>query len=406
MKTFSSKYLLVVWLLSFLVVFAEDWPHWRGPDRNGISKEKGWSESWPEAGPPIAWKGQVGTGYSSFAVAGGRVYTIGHADGKDTIFCFDAAKGVRLWAHSYPSDLGDKYFEGGPTSTPAVDGNRLYVLSRWGDVFCLNAESGKVLWHRNIQKETNARIPTWGFAGSPVIYKKLVLLNVGEGGTGLDKTTGETVWTSGTKDAGYTTPVLAEHAGKKSLLLGNSTSYLAVDPENGKEIWRFKWLTQYGVNAADPVIAGDKVFISSGYEKGGALLKPGSGSEPQVLWKNNVLRTQMNPAVLVGEHLYGVDGDTSDKAVLKCVELSTGKEIWMHPGTGSGGLIVVDGKILILTERGKLMLAPASPTGFAPIAQAQVLGGKSWTAPVLANGMVYCRNSRGDVVCVDLRKKS
>jgi len=192
--------------------------------------------------------------------------------------------------------------------------------------------------------------------------------------------------------------------GEWEVLIANTENYLAVDPATGKERWRMRWLTQYGVNAADPVPVGDSIFISSGYGKGAALFKP--AGEPQVIWKSKVLRTQLNPAVLVGKYLYGVDGDTVEKASLKCVEADTGTEKWKVPTFGSGAVSVADGKLIALSGTGELIVAPASPEGFKPIARAQVLGGKCWTVPVLANGLVYCRNSRGDIVAVDLRKKS
>jgi outer membrane protein assembly factor BamB len=187
-------------------------------------------------------------------------------------------------------------------------------------------------------------------------------------------------------------------------LLGNGTAYLAVDARTGREAWRFRWLTEYGVNAADPVVDGDHVFISSGYNKGAALLQLTDG-EPEQLWRSKALRTQMNAAVLHAGHLYGVDGDTTARAALKCLEFATGKERWAQPNFGSGGLIVADGKLVALSGAGELMVAPATPAGFTPGSRAQVLGGRCWTAPVLANGLVYCRNSRGDVVAVDLRKR-
>ncbi len=184
-----------------------DWPHWRGPHRNGISDEKGWTTNWGAAGPKVLWKARIGLGFSSFAVADGRVYTTGHADSTDTVFCFDAATGKALWKHSYPADLGDKYYEGGTSATPTANGGRLYQLSRWGDVFCYEASSGKVVWKKNVQTETGANIPDWGYAGSPLVLDGLVILNVGSAGTALDKVTGNILWKSGEDNAGYSTPL-------------------------------------------------------------------------------------------------------------------------------------------------------------------------------------------------------
>jgi outer membrane protein assembly factor BamB len=391
-------------LATTVVTHATDWPQWRGPQRNGISAETGWGDTWPGDGPPVAWKAKVGLGYSAFVVAQGRAYTLGHADGADTVFCFDADSGKLLWKHSYPAELGDKYFDGGTTGTPTVDGDRVYSLSRWGDLFCLEAATGKVVWSKNVQQETGARVPEWGFGGAPLVSGKLLILNVGEAGLAVDKATGTIAWKSAPKVAGYSTPLPVTHNGEELVLLASGQAYVALQPASGKEAWRTKWVTQYDVNATDPVVDGERMFLSTGYGKGGAVFKWAAGA-PEQLTKVKALRTQMNTAVLVGGHLYGVDGDTSEKATLKCVEFATGAEKWVQPGFGSGALIAADGKLIALSGTGELMIAPASAAGLVPTTRAQVLGGKCWTAPVLANGRLLCRNSKGEVVCLDLRKK-
>ena len=385
-------------------LFAVDWPHWRGPDRNGTSQETGWRARWPGE-PAIAWRANVGLGFSSMVISQGRACTVGHADGRDTIFCFDAASGKERWKQSYPAELGDKYYEGGTTGTPTFDNDRVYWLSRWGDLFCLAAADGKILWSKNVATETGTKIPSWGFTGAPLVHENLLVLNVGEAGMGVDKSSGKILWRSANQDAGYSTPLPVKRGAQSLALLGSEKNYLAVEIASGKEVWRHRWLTQYGVNAADPVVEDQRVFISSGYGKGAALLEIGDGG-PREIWKSKVLRTQLNPAVLVDGHLYGVDGDTTQNASLKCVEFATGTEKWAHPGFGSGGVIVANGQLIALSAAGELLVAPASPTGFQPTARAQVLGPKCWTAPVLANGIIYCRNSRGDIAAVDVRETS
>lgn len=377
--------------------FADDWPQFRGPNRNGISNEKGWKSEW-DGEAPIAWKAEVGLGYSSIVVAQGRMATVGHADGKDTVFCFDATTGKELWKHTYPAELGDKYYEGGTTGTPTFDGDKLYWLSKWGDLFCFEAASGKIVWEKNIGKETGALTHTWGFTGAPLVHGDLLILNVGDAGAAVEKATGKLVWKSAAKDAGYSTPYpLGE-----LVVLANPENYLAVNAKTGAEAWRFRHLTQYGVNAADPIVSGDLVFISSGYGKGGAQLKLGSAA-PEQVWKTKKLRTQMNAAVLYEGHLYGVDGDTTTNAALKCLDWKTGDEKWAEPGFGSGGLIIADGKIIAMSGIGELMIAPASPDGFKPTTRMQVFGPKAWTPPVLANAHLYCRNNRGEVVVLKLK---
>ena len=404
--TCNRTWILAILFLPFALgsLPADDWPCFRGPAHNGVSAEKGWRSDWPAEGPPVAWKAEVGLGFSSIVVAKGRAATAGHAAGKDTVFCFDAASGKALWKHSYPAQLGDTFFEGGTTGTPTFDDDRLYWLGRWGDLLCFEAADGKVVWQTNIQKETGAPLPTWGFTGAPLVQGNLLVLNVGEAGAAVEKATGKLVWKSAAKDAGYSTPQPLTRDGQTLAILANTEHYLAVDPKTGKEAWRFRWLTQYGVNAADAVLGGDQLFISSGYGKGGALLQLGAGA-PTQLWKTKVLRTQLNAAVLHEGHLYGADGDTTENAALKCVEFASGKEKWAEPGFGNGGVIVADGKLIALSALGEVIIAPASPDGFKPTTRAQVLAKKCWTAPVLANGFIYCRNSKGQVAVLDVRAK-
>lgn len=390
-------------LISTASGLAEDWPHWRGPDRTGVSRETGWAFQWPDEGPKIAWKSKVGLGYTGFVVAEGRAFTVGHNEGKDTVFCFDEGSGKEVWKHSYNAELGDKYFQGGTTGTPTVDGKRLYWLSRWGDLFCFEAATGKIVWEKNIQKETELRIPEWGFTGAPYVHGGLLVLNIGDAGMGVNKEDGKIVWKSDNKNAGYSTPLPLKLGAEPLVVMGSEKAYVAVNPENGKEAWRVKYLTQYGVNAADPIFSGDKMFISSGYGKGATLFDL-KENPPAEVWKSKSLRTQMNAGVLHEGHVYGVDGDTTEKASLKCVEFATGRERWKELNIGSGGVTLSEGKLIVLSAQGELMIVEASPENFKPIARAQVLGGSSWTAPVLANGRIYCRNSRGDVVCVDVRK--
>jgi outer membrane protein assembly factor BamB len=401
MKQTAAVLIAAMWLPA---AAAKDWPRWRGPQLNGISQEKGWLDQWPKDGPPVVWKTAVGVGFSSVAVAQGRLYTMGHKEGKDTVFCLDAVTGKPVWSHSYDSDLGDLNFEGGPAATPTVHDGAVYTLSHWGDLFCFDAAKGQVRWSRNLAKEDNARAPTWGFSGSPLVHEKLLLLNVGKAGMALQKDTGKLVWSSGDEEAGYSTPIPFQRGKEWFAIVSSGAGFTAVNVATGKELWEYRWLTRYGVNSADPILAGDQVFISSGYNKGCALLKMGDG-EPKEIWRNKNMRNQFNSSVLLDGFLYGIDGDTTTATALRCVDFKTGEVRWSKDGYGSGSVTAADGKLIVLSDEGELLVGPASSKGFTPSARARVLDGKCWTVPVLANGRIYCRNAAGDLVCLDVREK-
>jgi outer membrane protein assembly factor BamB len=395
---------LALLLLFATCAFATDWPQRRGPHLDGISTETGWQTEWSGNGPRQLWTAEIGLGFSSFVVADGRVFTTGHADGQDTVFCFDAATGKEKWKHSYPADLGDKFYEGGTSATPTVDGEHVYHLSRWGDAFCFEAATGKVVWQKNVQKETGANIPDWGFAGSPTVLGKLLLLNVGKAGCALDKETGKLVWKSTEDNAGYSTPFPWKRGDKTLVIIGSGASYVAVDPKTGAAAWEFPWTTRYGVNATEPIVSGDHVFISTGYNKGCVLLKV-DGNTPTVVWQSKDLRCQFSDPVLIGGNVYGIDNDQNTRASLRCLDLMTGAIKWKDESVGFGSLMAAGDTLLVLTSKGELITAKASPEKFNVISRAKVLDGKCWSQPVLANGRIYARNAAGHVICLDVSGK-
>ena len=378
---------------------AADWPNYRGPDHNGISKETGWSAQWPVNGPKVLWKAKVGLGFASFTVAKGRAYTTGNADNTDTIFCFDANTGTEIWKRSYPAPLDPNSYQGGTSATPTVDDDRLYSVSKRGIINCLGAADGKVAWTKNLHEELGVKIPSWGFAGSVLIEGNLAILNFGTAGTALDKRTGKVVWSSGPEEAGYSTPVPFTAGGERAVLFTIKQDVVAVKVKDGKELWRFPWKTQYNINAADPILNGDKVYVSSGYNHGAGVFDV-SAKPPREIWQSKDMRNKIASSVLWKGYIYGMDENQ-----FRCLDFNTGEVKWTDKATGMGALMLADGKLIVLSENGELLVADASPAGFKPISRAQVLGKTCWAAPVLANGKIYCRNGTGDVVCVDVSGK-
>jgi outer membrane protein assembly factor BamB len=401
----SCLYVLILVLGVFAIVCstaqAADWPNYRGPNYNGISSETGWSASWPEGGPKVLWKAAIGTGFASMAVSDGKVYAMGNIDDKDFLYCFDAATGREVWKKSYPCPLYAKMHEGGPCATPTVEGDSVYTLSKDGDAIRFKAATGEVVWHKKLNKELGLKYPRWHFSSSPLVAGDLVIYNAGTYGIALNKADGGTVWQSGKSASGYTTGVPYKIAGQKGVVMAVCKELVGLNPATGKVMWKFPWKTSYDINAADAIIAGDTVFISSGYNKGCALLKI-SGGDVTKIWQNKNMRNQINCSVLWEGHIYGFDGQVDGSGKLTCLDLATGEKKWSQGGMGTGSLMLADGKLIVLGEKGKLVIAEASPAGYKELASAKILTGKCWTTPVLANGRIYARNTAGQLVCVDV----
>jgi outer membrane protein assembly factor BamB len=296
--------------------WAEDWPRWRGPDLNGISKETGWTTQWPVEGPAVLWRAQVGLGYSSVVVSQGRLFTMGNQSDRDTIYCFNAETGKKEWEFSYPCATNPKYYQGGTSSTPTVDGDRVFILSRQGDFFCCKAADGAVLWSRQLTNEFKLQLSDWGFAGSPLVLGDRLILNAGRHGLALNKVDGHLLWKSGPEPSGYATPVPFHAFGRPAVLIFAAKFVAAVELKTGQVAWQFPWETEYDINAADPVIAGDQVFISSGYRKGGALLSVAQG-KPTIVWTSQNMHNQLNASVLIDGHLYGISGQNGHGGELR-----------------------------------------------------------------------------------------
>jgi outer membrane protein assembly factor BamB len=376
-----------------------DWPQWRGPERNGISAESGWDPAALTGGPRILWRTNVGLGYSGVAVKADRLYTMGNVRGRDSVICLDARTGTEIWSHSYPA-RSMQY--PGPRATPTIDGDLVYTLSSDGQLLSLSADRGAVRWRRDIVTDFGAQPPNWGFAGSVVVEGNLLLVNAGPSGLALDKRNGEPAWTSGTGTGGYATPVLYTQNGKRYAAIFGKRAIYGVEAQTGRQAWSYPWVTGNDVNAADPLVFDDRVFISSNYGSGSALLDI-SGRQPKLLWRNASMNSHFSSFVMIDGCIYGNDGFAGRRSgVFRCLDAETGRETWSED-LGFGSLIAADGKLILLTEQGDLHIALATPTGYREIARARsILSSSCWTPPVLCDGRIYLRNHRGELVCLDM----
>lgn len=401
-KLFFSLLACVIGLGCLATAGAADWPNWRGPNHNGISNEKGWSTNWLDSGPKKLWEKTLGPGFASMTIADGRVYAMGNIEDNDILYCLDAATGKEIWKKSYPCPIFSKNHEGGPCATPTVEGDSVYTLSKNGDAIRFKKATGEVVWHKKLNKDLGYKHPTWHFAGSAFIFDNMVILNVGSHGVALNKADGSVIWDNGKGAAGYSTAVPFTIDGKKCIALFTAREMVALVPETGKILWKIPWKTSYDVNAADAVIEGNKIFLSSGYGKGCAVYTFTSSDFTEV-WQNNKMRNHFNSCVLWKGYIYGVDDDAS----ISCLDFKTGEVKWAQKGFGKGSLMLADGKLIILSDKGKLAIAEASPTEYKELTSAQILPQKKcWTVPVLANGRIYARNNPdGQLVCIDVRAK-
>jgi len=380
-----------------------DWPSFRGPTHDGKSAE---AISWPKGGPKPLWTINVGIGHSALSVVGDRAYTMGNSNDTDTVFSIDVSTGKVIWTHSYPCNekVGIKDYDG-PFATPTVANGVVYTLSRKGDVFALNAKDGTVIWARNIVQEDGARPPGYGgFAGSPLVLGDKVILNGSPGGMALDAKTGKTLWKSGTGPGGHASPVPLRIGQKTYVAIHSPRALTIVDAADGKEIWTTERRQPIGVNAPDPVVDVTKVFVTAGRRFGGALFDVSGDTRP--LWEQEGLSSHWHTSVLLNGFLYGPDGNNSEGAgrsptSLRCLDWKTGEIKWTEPKLEFNGLISVGGKLLVLTEMGQLVLVEASPAGYKELGSTQVIEGRAFTAPAFADGKVYLRNTKGDVVCLD-----
>jgi outer membrane protein assembly factor BamB len=391
--------ILLAWFAYSAGVCAADWPQWRGANRDGISAEAV-NRNWPAAGPKVLWQASVGTGFSSVSVSRGHACTMGNTTNQDTVWCFDALKGKLLWKHAYASQLGPQYYEGGPGSTPAMESNRVFTISKWGDVFCLDLATGGVIWQRDLRQE-GLKPNRWGFAGSPLLWRDLVILNAGAAGTALDRATGRVVWSSGTNVAGYASPTLCSLEGRETLLIFAAKHLVGLDPRTGRELWRQFWETGWDTNNTDPCVDRERILISS-FSRGCALLSV-RGGRPEVVYASKVLHNHLSPGILLGGYLYAFNGEAHQDTDFRCLHLPSGELKWARKDPAFGSLICAGGKLVILSEKGELVIAEASPADCKPLARAKVLSGVCWSPPALANGLLYVRNAKGELRCLDLR---
>lgn len=395
-----------------------DWPQWRGPDRNGISKETGLLAAWPEGGPKQLWVYKdAGMGYASYVIVGGKLFTIGTRGSDVFAICVDTATGQEVWATKFGTDDQQGYAAGwghGPRSTPTYSDGHLYALDAKGNLACLDASTGEVKWSKNLVSDFAGQAGGWGFAESPLVDGDRVVVSPGgkkAGIVALDKKTGSTVWEATEVQPGkaeYATLVPVEMNGKRQYVRLFDTQVVSVEAETGKQLWKSDWPGKTAV-IPTPIVDGNEVYVTSGYGVGSKLFKVGPDNSTSDVWMNTVMKNHHGGVIKIGDHLYGF----SDGGGLICQDWKTGEMVWNEKGrfTTKGSVHAADGKLICLNEDdGTVTLAEASPEGYKQLGQFTLdpqssnrnPKGKVWTHPVVSGGKLFVRDQEY-IVCYDVK---
>ena len=426
--------------VSFLVssgVRADDWPQWLGPNRDGLWRETGIVQQFPKEGLKVRWRTPIGAGYAGPAVAQGRVYVTDRlkdtnaptgkklSQGKERVLCLDEATGKVLWqyAHDCTYQVG---YPAGPRTTPLVHGGKVYTLGTMGDLLCLDADKGTLLWQKNFRKEYNAPVQNWGFSAHPLLDGDRLICVVGGDAivVALHKDTGKEIWQALKGEAGYSPPMIYQAGGRRQLIVWHPRAVSSLDPETGKPFWSQPFNVRMDIAIATSRLEGDRLFVSSFYN-GSLMLKLAADSPAaSVLWRgkssseqsrlSDGLHCLMSTPYLKDGHIYGV----CSYGQLRCLRADTGERLWetLQPTTGgpevrwgNAFLIPQGDRCFLFNEKGELILARVDPRGYEEISRAHILAPTNqaagrpvvWSHPAFANRSMFCRNDR-EIVCVIL----
>ncbi|HXS02397.1 MAG TPA: PQQ-binding-like beta-propeller repeat protein [Pyrinomonadaceae bacterium] len=381
-----------------------DWPQWRGPNRDGISKETGLLKQWPAEGPPLVWKASgAGGGYSSFSVANGKLYTMGLRGEREYVIAFDVATGKEAWstAHggAFRNDRGD-----GPRGTPTIDGDRVYALGGAGDLTALDARTGKIIWSKNVLREFGGSNITWGISESPLVLGDKVLVNAGGPGASivaLNKANGSLIWKSQSDKAGYSSAIPVELNGTTQVVFFTAQRAVGLDAKDGRLLWEYGKPSNNVANVATPIARANRVFISSDYGTGGGVIEIKADNKAEELWFTRDMRNHHSSSVLIGDYLYGFSS-----AILTAIRFDTGEIAWRDRSVGKGSLVFADGNLYCFSENGVVGLVEATPTGYKEKGRFRIAQGNlpTWTHPVVVGGRLYLRD-QDTIYAYDVRQK-
>jgi len=369
---------------------------WRGPTMDGIYAESGLLKQWPASGPEILWSYEdLGQGHSSAIVDQGFVFTTGMISGKGFLFKFDL-DGKLLYKKEYGPEFTESWY--GTRGTPTIVGDKIYLLSGMGKLFCFNNETGDILWTKDLFRDFDGKLIKWGMNETPVVDGKIIYISPGgkkNGLVALNRHSGDLVWSSpGTGErTAYCTPLLFEHNGRKMLATHFESHLVGFDATTGKMLWKQYQPNEYSVHPNTPIYHNSKLFYLSGYGQGGGMIELSpDGNSIKKIWSHKKMDSRMGGAVLVDGYVYG----SGDSRVWSCYDWETGEEKYTSSEIGFGVLIYADGMLYCYSQRGELALVTPDPSGFRVVSQTKVALGSEqhWAHPVINDGVLYVRHGR------------
>jgi outer membrane protein assembly factor BamB len=393
-------------------VMATDWPQFRGPDRTGVSKESGLAKSWPADGPKLLWKiTNAGEGHATPSVAHGHIYGMGLRGNDEVVWALEEATGKEVWATKIADRIQLQGPQGGdgPRATPTVEGDRLYTLGVGGVLVCLERDSGKLVWKRDLVADFGGSVPVWGYSESPLVDGDAVIVTPGGTNTivKLRKADGETIWKAsipGRNAAAYSSVQAATIGGVKQYIQFLSGGVVSVTADSGKLLWSYDSpANRQGISCSMPVVKGDYVFAATAYNTGGGLVKvakQGDDFKADEVYFAREMQNHHGGLVIVGDHLYGFDNSS-----LVCMNLLTGEVAWRERSVGKGSIKAVDGLLVCRGERGEIALVEANPAAYTEkgrFMQPDRSRAPAWPYPVVANGKLLIRD-QDTLLCYDVR---
>jgi outer membrane protein assembly factor BamB len=381
------------------------WPDFRGPNRDGRYTDTAIRTDWPRDGLPRLWKQPAGLGYASFVTADGRAFTIEQRRKQEVVAAYEIETGREIWTHGWDAAFVETMGGDGPRATPTYHNGQIYALGALGELQCLDATTGVLVWRRNILTDNRAQNLTWGMAAAPLIVdEKVVVLPGGPGGRSVaayNKTTGEPVWRALDDTAAYVSPVLVTLGGVRQLLIVTATRAVGLTVEDGRLLWEYPFGTDMGLNIAQPLLLGnDRVFLSAGYGKGAAVFEvthAGDRFTTRRIWENTRMKNKFTSSVLHRGYIYGLD-----EAILACLDATTGELKWKGGRYGYGQILLAGDHLIVLTEDGDVVLVQASPERHVEVAKFPAIDGKTWNHPVIAAGRLLVRNLQ-EMAAFDIR---